>query len=136
VLRTPLLSPSLAWNILVGFLATTLNACSNYDLSEVLELDAPFDRLHSKKRNRPAAQGLVSVPVAYAQCSALSKYFDRRHNWIHIGSQTAGPKVAAIFAIVESCCRLGIPIRQYLLEVLPGLLNRSIKSVAQLTPAA
>jgi transposase len=59
-----------------------------------------------------------------------------RRNWIHIGSEKAGPKVAAIFSIVESCRRLGIPIRQYLLEVLPGLLNRSIKSVAQLTPAA
>jgi hypothetical protein len=59
-----------------------------------------------------------------------------RKNWIHIGSEKAGPKVAAIFSIVESCRRLGIPIRQYLLEVLPGLLNRSIKSVAQLTPAA
>ena len=58
-----------------------------------------------------------------------------RRNWIHIGSEKAGPKVAAIFSIVESCRRLDVPIRQYLLEVLPGLLNRSIKSVAQLTPA-
>ncbi len=65
VLRTPLLSPSLAWNILVGFLATTLIACSNYVLNEVL--DAPFDKLHPKKNTRPAAQGLVSVPIAYAQ---------------------------------------------------------------------
>jgi decaprenyl-phosphate phosphoribosyltransferase len=65
VLRTPLLSPSLIWNILVGFLATTLIACSNYVLNEML--DAPFDRLHPTKRNRPAAQELVSVPVAYAQ---------------------------------------------------------------------
>jgi len=65
VLRTPLLSPTLVRNILVGFLATTLIACSNYVLNELL--DAPFDRLHPKKRNRPVAQGLVIVPVAYAQ---------------------------------------------------------------------
>ena len=65
VLRPPLLSPSLVRNILVGFLATTSIACSNYVLNEVL--DAPFDRLHPRKHNRPAAQGLVSVPVAYAQ---------------------------------------------------------------------
>jgi len=65
VLRTPLLSPSLDWNILAGFLATTLIACSNYVLNEVL--DAPFDRLHPTKRARPAALGVVSVPVAYAQ---------------------------------------------------------------------
>jgi 4-hydroxybenzoate polyprenyltransferase len=65
VLRTPLLSPDLVWNIAVGFVATTLIACSNYVLNEVL--DAPFDRLHPVKRNRPAAQRLISVPVAYAQ---------------------------------------------------------------------
>ena len=52
-------------NIVVGFLVTTLIACSNYVLNEVL--DAPFDRLHPKKKSRPAAQGLVSYPVAYAQ---------------------------------------------------------------------
>jgi 4-hydroxybenzoate polyprenyltransferase len=65
VMRTPLLSLPLARNILVGFVATTLIACSNYVLNEVL--DAPFDKLHPKKQNRPAAQGLVSVPIAYAQ---------------------------------------------------------------------
>ena len=65
VLRTPLLSPALVRNILVGFLATTLIACSNYVLNEVL--DAPFDRKHPKKRNRPTALGLVNIPVAYAQ---------------------------------------------------------------------
>jgi 4-hydroxybenzoate polyprenyltransferase len=65
VLRAPLLSLPLARNVLVGFVATTLIACSNYVLNEVL--DAPFDRLHPKKQNRPVAQGLVSVPFAYAQ---------------------------------------------------------------------
>jgi len=65
VLREPLLSLPLARNVLVGFVATTLIACSNYVLNEVL--DAPFDRLHPKKQNRPVAQGLVSVPFAYVQ---------------------------------------------------------------------
>jgi 4-hydroxybenzoate polyprenyltransferase len=65
VLRTPLLSPLLAGRIVVGLIATTLIACSNYVLNEVL--DAPFDRLHPKKKNRPAAQGLVNAPVACAQ---------------------------------------------------------------------
>ena len=65
VLRTPLLSRSLVVNILVGFLSTTMIACSNYVLNEVL--DAPFDKLHPKKQNRPAVQGLINVPVAYAQ---------------------------------------------------------------------
>jgi 4-hydroxybenzoate polyprenyltransferase len=65
VLGTSRLSPHLGWNLVVGFVATTLIACSNYVLNEVL--DAPFDRLHPKKKNRPTAQGLVSVPLAYAQ---------------------------------------------------------------------
>jgi transposase len=59
-----------------------------------------------------------------------------RRNWIHLGSQEAGPKVAAIFSIVESCRRLGLPIREYLADVLPGLASRSIQSLAQLTPEA
>jgi transposase len=59
-----------------------------------------------------------------------------RKNWIHLGSKEAGPKVAAIFSIVESCRRLGIPIREYLTATLPGLANRSIQSLHQLTPAA
>ena len=59
-----------------------------------------------------------------------------RKNWIHIGSQEAGPKVAAILSVVESCRRLNIPVRDYLKEILPGLANKSIQLVADLTPAA
>jgi transposase len=59
-----------------------------------------------------------------------------RKNWIHVGSQQAGPKVAAILSIVESCRRLKIPIREYLAGVLPGLANRSVQRLAELTPAA
>ena len=57
-----------------------------------------------------------------------------RKNWLHLGSKEAGPKIAAIFSVVESCCRLNIPIRKYLADVLPGLANRSIQSLAELTP--
>ena len=59
-----------------------------------------------------------------------------RRNWLHLGSKEAGPKIAAIFSIVESCRKLGIPIRQYLAEVLPGLADRSIHELAELTPTA
>ena len=34
-----------------------------------------------------------------------------RKNWIHIGSPQAGPKVAAILSVVETCRRLDIPAR-------------------------
>ena len=62
--------PSLrTWHLLpqliLAFVSITLVACSNYVINEVL--DAPYDRLHPIKRNRPAARGLVNIPVAYVQ---------------------------------------------------------------------
>jgi hypothetical protein len=36
-------------------------------------------------------------------------------------NKEAGPKIAAIFSIIESCRELDLPIRKYLGEVLPGL---------------
>jgi transposase len=57
-----------------------------------------------------------------------------RRNWLHLGSQQAGPKIAAIFSVVESCRRLAVPIRNYMADTLPGLANRSINALAQLTP--
>jgi transposase len=59
-----------------------------------------------------------------------------RKNWIHIGSQQAGPKVAAILSVVESCRRMAIPVRDYLSAVLPGLADTSVKRLAALTPSA
>jgi len=59
-----------------------------------------------------------------------------RKNWIHIGSEQAGPKVAAILSVIESCRRMKLPVREYLGAVLPGLSSRSIQSVSELTPAA
>lgn len=59
-----------------------------------------------------------------------------RKNWLHLGSKEAGPKIAAIFSVVESCRRLNIPVRKYLADVLPGLANRSIQSLPELTPTA
>lgn len=59
-----------------------------------------------------------------------------RKNWIHIGSPKAGPKVAAILSVVETCRRLDIRARDYLSAVLPGLAEVSIQKLAGLTPAA
>ena len=59
-----------------------------------------------------------------------------RKNWIHVGSEQAGPKVAAILSVIESCRRMKLPVRDYPGSVLPGLSNRSIQRVSQLTPAA
>ncbi|MCW5796847.1 MAG: IS66 family transposase, partial [Nitrospira sp.] len=57
-----------------------------------------------------------------------------RKNWIHLGSENAGPKVAAILSIAETCRRLGLPVRDYMLEVLPGMADRKRSEVEKLTP--
>jgi hypothetical protein len=59
-----------------------------------------------------------------------------RKNWIHIGSPQAGPKVAAILTVVETCRRRDIPIREYLAAVLPGLAEASVRKLPEFTPAA
>ncbi len=59
-----------------------------------------------------------------------------RKNWIHIGSRHAGPKVAAILSVVETCRRMAISIRDYLGALLPGLADTPVQQVAELTPTA
>ena len=59
-----------------------------------------------------------------------------RRNWIHVGSKEAGPRVAAIISIVETCRRLRLPLRDYLSSVLPGLADFPSNRVAELTPKA
>ena len=58
-----------------------------------------------------------------------------RRNWLHIGSPQAGPKVAAILSVVESCRRLKVPVRDYFSAILPGLAELPIRCLPGLTPA-
>jgi transposase len=58
-----------------------------------------------------------------------------RKNWLHVGSAKSGPKVAAILSVVESCRRIGAPVKEYLLAVLPGMNQRKLSEVAPLTPS-
>jgi hypothetical protein len=58
-----------------------------------------------------------------------------RKNWLHIGSREVGPAIAAIESVMETCKRLGINTRDYLLDVLPKLANDWPASrAAELTP--
>lgn len=59
-----------------------------------------------------------------------------RKNWLHVGSPEAGPKIAAIASIVETCRRLDINLRDYLRDVLPKLGEWPISRVGELTPTA
>ena len=44
--------------------------------------------------------------------TSVTPIANRRKNWLHLGSNEAGPKIAAIFSVAESCRRLNIPIRE------------------------
>jgi transposase len=55
---------------------------------------------------------------------------------LHVTSKEAGPKIAAIFSLIESCRKLNISTSKYLADVLPGLAERSIQTLAVLTPTA
>jgi transposase len=59
-----------------------------------------------------------------------------RSNWIHIGHEQAGLRIAAILSVIESCRRLNIPVRNYLADILPGLANAPLQSFADRAPAA
>src|SRR6476660_6576893 len=59
-----------------------------------------------------------------------------RRNWIHVGSKEAGPRVAAIISVVETCRRRSLLVRDYLGSVLPGLADFPINRVPELTPSA
>jgi transposase len=65
-----------------------------------------------------------------------------RKNWIQIRSEQAGPKIAAILSVLETCKRLGVQGRDYLLAVLPQLSYRATRPglrdltpIEELTPA-
>ena len=57
-----------------------------------------------------------------------------RRNWIHVGSAQAGPKIAAILSVVESCRRLKISVRDYLGAIIPGIADVPISRLPELTP--
>ena len=59
-----------------------------------------------------------------------------RKNWLHLGSPQAGPKVAAILSVVESCRRLQVPVRDYFSTILPGLADLPVRCLPDLTPVA
>jgi len=58
------------WLVALAFAATCVIASSNYVINEIL--DAPTDRSHPVKRNRPIPSGRVKLPIAYAEWIALA----------------------------------------------------------------
>jgi transposase len=80
-------------------------------------------------------QGTIEIDNNWCE-GAIRPLALGRKNWLHIGSPEAGPKVAAIASIVETCRRLDINLRAYLRDVLPKLGQWPINRVGELTPTA
>lgn len=58
-----------------------------------------------------------------------------RKNWLFFGSDEAGAPAAIIYSIVETCRKLDINPREYLLDVLSRLPSLSANQARELTPA-
>ena len=57
-------------------------------------------------------------------------------NWLFFGSKEAGHNAAVIYTLVENCRRHGIPVEEYLRELLTHLPGQTDpQNIASLTPA-
>ncbi len=101
---------------------SALGEAVNYALNMWMKLRRCFDHAQVELSNNVAENSMRPVALG-------------RKNWLHVGSVKSGPKVAAILSVVESCRRLDIPVKDYLLAILPGLNHRKLSEISQLTPA-
>jgi len=101
---------------------SVLGQAVTYTLHQWPKLRRVFDHGHVELSNNLAENSMRPIALG-------------RKNWLHVGSAKSGPKVAAILSVVESCRRLGVPVKEYLLAVLPGMAQRTLPEVASLTPA-
>jgi 4-hydroxybenzoate polyprenyltransferase len=112
--------------VLFGMISICLVASSNYVINEVL--DAPSDRSHPVKRNRPVPSGLVSVPLAYVQWIALMVV------GVAVGLQVSTPFAIVVFVLWVMGCIYNIPpIRSKdvpYLDVLSEAVNNPLRMLA------
>jgi transposase len=101
---------------------SAVGKAASYTLNQWPKLQRCFDYAEVELSNNLAENSMRGVALG-------------RKNWLHVGSTKAGPKVAAILSVIESCRRLGVPPKDYLLAVLPAMDRRKMAEVAQLTPA-
>jgi len=116
----------LGWRILIGLLAVCLIASSNYTLNELI--DAPFDRHHPTKQQRPVPSGQVNVPLGYAQWVALMLA------GIVIARQISVPFMLSALALWVMGCIYNIPpVRSKdvpYVDVLSEAINNPIRMLA------
>ena len=100
---------------------STLGQAAQYTLNEWAKLKGCLDYAEVELSNNLAENSMRPVALG-------------RKNWLHVGSEKAGPKVAAILSVVESCRRLGVSVKEYLGDVLPGMNRRKLSEVGLITP--
>lgn len=101
---------------------SALGEAVNYTLNMWTKLRRCFDHAEVELSNNIAENSMRPVALG-------------RKNWLHVGSVKSGPKVAAILSVVESCRRLGLPAKNYLMAALPGMSQRRHSEAAHFTPA-
>ena len=101
--------------------ASALGKACDYALGQWSRMEGYLEHGHVEIDNNHCENGIRPVALG-------------RKNWLHIGSEEAGAKIAPIMSLLETCRRLGINTREYLLSVLPGLAERDQREVATLTP--
>ena len=92
-----------------------------YTLNQWEKLHRCFDHAEVELSNNLAENSMRPVALG-------------RKNWLHVGSEKSGPKVAAIMSVIESCRRLAVPVKDYLLDILPGMNQRKISDLTRLAP--
>jgi 4-hydroxybenzoate polyprenyltransferase len=119
-------SSSLFLHLILGTISVCLVASSNYVINEIL--DAPYDRLHPAKNMRPAARGLVNVPLGYAQWLLLMLA------GVGIGSYVSKFFMASVVALWIMGCVYNIrPLRTKdipYLDVLSESVNNPLRMLA------
>ena len=120
------LTPSwgLAATALVSLLPACLIASANYILNEIL--DAPFDRLHPSKQQRPIPAGTVSVPVLWAVMGLLiAAGFGLALLWFNL-AYTAALAALLVSGLVYNIPPIRLKDRAYL-DVIAESFNNPVR---------
>jgi 4-hydroxybenzoate polyprenyltransferase len=111
---------------LVGMLAICFTTSSNYVINEVL--DAPFDRKHPTKCNRPVPSGQVSIPLAYLEWLTLFGI------GLALGWRVSMPFTATLVVLWVMGCFYNIPPARTkdvpYLDVLSESVNNPLRMLA------
>jgi len=123
--------PAVDWRELtvrsvIGLVAICLIASSNYTLNEVL--DAPTDRFHTGKRDRPVAAGRVRPTAAYAQWLLLVAV------GLTLAWRVSLPFTLSVLALWVMACVYNVPpVRSKdipYLDVLSEAINNPLRMLA------